>query len=106
MRLIILMVLFSAIYYNALNAQQKLPQRNKATIDSAIVTPEHLTKDLASLLHDWQIDLSKSNITCNKGSNTVYDDSTYTQRLYDYPSEMELCWSLYCMLYSTCSSQI
>lgn len=93
MRLIILTVLFSVISYNALNAQQALPKRNRATIDSTIVTPEHLTKDLASLLHDWQIDLSKSSIACNKGSNTVYDDSTYTQRLYDYPSEMELSYN-------------
>lgn len=63
------------------------------TKDSTIIAPEHLNKQLATLLHEWQIDLSKSTSICKQGSNIVYDDSVYTKRLYDFPTEMELSYN-------------
>ena len=76
--------------YSQITSLNKKAQLN----DTSIIAPEHLNKQLASLIHDWQIDLSKSQIKCNQqGSNIVYSDSVYTQRLYDFPSEMELSYN-------------
>ncbi len=68
--------------------------KNTQVKDTSVIAPEHLNKQLATLIQDWQIDLSKSNLNCSKqGSNIVYPDSVYTQRLYDFPSEMELSYN-------------
>lgn len=73
-------------------AQQ--PNQNKNNIqDNSIVAPESLNKQLATLLHDWQIDLSKSQNKCRQGSNVIYSDSIYTKMLSDLPSEMELSYN-------------
>ena len=66
-------------------------EQNKENIqDSSIVIPENLNKDLSKLLHEWQVDFSQSENHCSKGSNTVYSDSVYMERLYSLPTEMEL----------------
>ncbi len=95
MRIFILSLIISLFVgfgsaYSQITSLNKKAQLN----DTSIIAPEHLNKQLASLIHDWQIDLSKSQIKCNQqGSNIVYSDSVYTQRLYDFPSEMELSYN-------------
>lgn len=94
MRTIFLSLLLSFISaYATVSAQITSLKDQTQLTDSAIIAPEHLSQQLASLIHDWQIDLSKSKISCNKGSNISYDDSTYTKRLYDFPTEMELSYN-------------
>lgn len=66
-------------------------EQNKENIqDSSIVVPENLNKNLSKLLHEWQVDFSESKNHCSKGSNRVYSDSVYMNRLYNLPTEMEL----------------
>lgn len=95
MKKIILSLLLSLIASVSTLYSQITKLNDKSKInDSEIVAPEHLNKQLATLIHDWQIDLSKSNLKCDQqGSNIVYSDSIYTQRLYDFPSEMELSYN-------------
>lgn len=95
MKKIILSLLLSLIASVSTLYSQITKLNDKSKInDSEIVAPEHLNKQLATLIHDWQIDLSKSNFKCDQqGSNIVYSDSIYTQRLYDFPSEMELSYN-------------
>lgn len=95
MKKIILSLLLSLIASVSTLYSQITKLNDKSKInDSEIVVPEHLNKQLATLIHDWQIDLSKSNFKCDQqGSNIVYSDSIYTQRLYDFPSEMELSYN-------------
>lgn len=94
MRIVFLSLLLCVFTVNnTLHAQAKSDKSNTELNDSSMIAPEHLDRDLAALIHEWQIDLSKSDIKCYKGSNTVYDDSIYTQRLYDYPTEMELSYN-------------
>ncbi len=61
--------------------------------DSAIVVPENLNINLSKLLHSWQVDFSDSKNECSKGSNVVYSDSVYIERLYNLPTEMELSFN-------------
>lgn len=73
---------------------QNNPQPDKSDIrDSSVVAPESMDKHLATLLHDWQIDFSKSESKCRKGMNVAFHDSVYSKRLYDMPSEMELSYN-------------
>src|SRR5690606_15530759 len=67
---------------------------NKENIqDSTIVVPESLDEDLSNLLHNWQVEFLDSNNDCSKGSNIVYSDSVYMERLYNLPTEMELSFN-------------
>lgn len=61
--------------------------------DNSIVAPESLNEHLATLLHEWQIDFSKSKSQCSQGANVVFHDSIYTKCLYDMPTEMELSYN-------------
>ncbi|MGI6047641.1 MAG: LysM peptidoglycan-binding domain-containing protein [Petrimonas sp.] len=73
---------------------QTNPQQNKNNIqDNSIVVPESLNGHLATLLHEWQIDFSKSDNKCRQGANVMFHDSVYTKRLYDIPTEMELSFN-------------
>lgn len=73
---------------------QENSQQNKDNIqDNSIVAPESLNKQLATLLHEWQIDFSRSNDKCRQGSNVLFHDSIYAKRLYDIPTEMELSFN-------------
>ena len=73
---------------------QTNPQQNKNNIqDNSIVVPESLNGHLATLLHEWQIDFSKSDNKCKQGANVMFHDSVYTKRLYDIPTEMELSFN-------------
>ena len=73
---------------------EKSPKQNSENIqDSAIVVPENLNENLRKLLHNWQVDFSDSKNECSKGSNLVYSDSVYMERLYNLPTEMELSFN-------------
>ena len=61
--------------------------------DSQIVTPESLNESIENLLTNWQVDFSESDNQCVQGSNVVYSDSVYIQRLYSLPTEMELSFN-------------
>lgn len=61
--------------------------------DNSIVFPESMTEDLANLLHEWQLDLSKSDVICERGDNIVFHDTVYANRLYGLPTEMELSYN-------------
>ena len=61
--------------------------------DSAVVVPESLNESLGNLLHNWQVDFSKSKNECDNGENIVYSDSVYIERLYNLPTEMELSFN-------------
>lgn len=91
----IFLILFScAITGTAIVFAQGNSQPNKDYIqDNSIVAPESLNEHLATLLHEWQIDFSKSDNKCSQGSNVMFHDSVYTKRLYDLPTEMELSYN-------------
>ena len=73
---------------------QNQSQPTKGSIeDKSIIAPESMNQQLANLLHDWQIDFSKSDKNCNRGQNITYSDSVYTKRLYSMPTEMELSFN-------------
>lgn len=90
-----LLTLFScAVVSLSMIFAQEVPQQNKTNVkDDAIVAPESLNEHLATLLHDWQIDFSKSENKCRQGMNVVFHDSVYTKRLYGMPTEMELSYN-------------
>lgn len=72
----------------------KSPIQDKENIqDSAIVVPENINANLSKLLHSWQVDFSDSKNECSKGTNVVYNDSVYIERLYSLPTEMELSFN-------------
>ncbi len=73
--------------------QNQQPQTKTNIDDKSIVAPESMNQQLARLLHDWQIDLSKSDKDCNRGQNIAYSDTVYTKRLYALPTEMELSFN-------------
>ncbi|MDD4009781.1 MAG: transglycosylase SLT domain-containing protein [Fermentimonas sp.] len=52
-----------------------------------------MTENVANLLHEWQLDLSKSDLNCKRGSNVIFHDTVYAKRLYDLPTEMELSYN-------------
>lgn len=93
----IILILLSCVtaFSSHIYPQNKIGKHvNDPTVDdSAIVAPEHLTKKLAELLHDWQIDFTASNNQCEQGTNITFDDSVYTRRLYEFPTEMELSFN-------------
>lgn len=91
----IFLILFScAITGTTIVFAQGNTQPNKDNIqDNSIVAPESLNEHLATLLHEWQIDFSKSDNKCSQGSNIMFHDSVYTKRLYDLPTEMELSYN-------------
>jgi membrane-bound lytic murein transglycosylase D len=69
-------------------------QPNKDNIqDDSIVAPESLNEHLATLLHEWQIDFSKSDNACRQGANVIFHDTVYSRRLYNMPTEMELSYN-------------
>jgi len=89
------LILFSCATMSITNvfAQENL-QPDKDTIqDNSIVAPESLNEHLATLLHEWQIDFSKSKTQCSQGTNVMFHDSVYTRCLYDLPTEMELSYN-------------
>lgn len=61
--------------------------------DSTIVYPESMTEQLSVLLRNWQIDLSKADVACERGINVIFHDSVYINKLYRLPSEMELSFN-------------
>lgn len=78
----------------ALSAQENTGRPIKEAIeDKAIVYPESMTENLSKLLHDWQIDLTKSDNACRNGQNVLFHDSVYTRRLHAMPSIMELSFN-------------
>ncbi len=88
--LIIISILFSITCVLG----QTSPSQTKNNIsDKSIVAPESMNQNLANLLHDWQIDLTKSDENCNRGQNIIYSDSIYTHRLHSLPTEMELSFN-------------
>lgn len=72
---------------------QTTKQAKDTIVDKSIVVPESLNKDLSDLLHDWQIDFSSFQNDCQQGSNVVFNDSIYIQRLHNMPSFMELSYN-------------
>lgn len=73
---------------------QNITKDNKTQLaDDAIVAPEHLTKKLSTLLHDWQIEFTSYDGDCSRGNNIVYHDSVYTRNLYELPTEMEMSYN-------------
>lgn len=79
-------------------AQNNLPVNKEISAadsihDNSIVFPESMTEDLANLLHEWQLDLSKSDVVCERGDNIVFHDTVYANRLYGLPTEMELSYN-------------
>lgn len=91
----IFLILFScAIVTTTTIFAQENSQQNKNNIqDNSIVAPESLDEHLATLLHEWQIDFSKSDNKCRQGVNIVFHDSVYTKRLYDIPTLMEMSYN-------------
>ena len=61
--------------------------------DNQIVAPESLNESIENLLTNWQVDFTESDNECAQGSNVVYSDSVYIQRLYSLPTEMELSFN-------------
>ena len=72
---------------------QTTKQAKDTIVDKSIVVPESMNKDLSDLLHDWQIDFSSFQNDCQQGSNVVFNDSIYIQRLHNMPSFMELSYN-------------
>jgi len=76
---------------------REAPESQKYSIssinDSSIIYPESMTENVANLLHEWQLDLSKSDLNCKRGSNVIFHDTVYAKRLYDLPTEMELSYN-------------
>ena len=94
MKKIFLILFLCAIMGTTIVFAQGNTQPNKDNIqDNSIVAPESLNEHLATLLHEWQIDFSKSDNKCSQGSNIMFHDSVYTKRLYDLPTEMELSYN-------------
>ena len=88
------MALICALTGNALLFAQLPTNPNKKNIeDKSIVYPESMTENLSKLLHEWQIDLTKSKIDCNRGRNVVFNDSVYANRLHALPAVMELSFN-------------
>ena len=89
------LILFSCgIISPAIVFAQENSQPDKDNIrDNSIVAPESLNEQLATLLHEWQIDFSKSDNTCRQGANVVFPDSVYAKCIYDMPTEMELSYN-------------
>lgn len=82
-------------YKNDNESENSRSQNNNSGLisDSSIVYPESMTENIGTLLHEWQLDLSKSDLDCTRGANITYHDSVYAKRLYDLPTVMELSYN-------------
>jgi membrane-bound lytic murein transglycosylase D len=91
----IFLILFSCVTMGMpIVSAQGSSQPNKDNIqDDSIVAPESLNEHLATLLHEWQIDFSKSDNACRQGANVIFHDTVYSRRLYNMPTEMELSYN-------------
>lgn len=92
----LIVILITFLFYSAsLFSQDKGEQiKDKSIIkDNSIIAPESLYSNINDLLHNWQIDLSKSQSNCINGLNVVFSDSVYMNRLYNLPTEMELSYN-------------
>ena len=91
----IFLILFSCVTMGTpIVSAQGSSQPNKDNIqDDSIVAPESLNEHLATLLHEWQIDFSKSDNACRQGANVIFHDTVYSRRLYNMPTEMELSYN-------------
>lgn len=90
----VLFLTLSIIVVSQNQDREKKTYQIKVNIeDSAIVVPENLNENLSNLLHNWQVDFSDSKSKCSNGSNLVYSDSVYMERLYNLPTEMELSFN-------------
>lgn len=74
-------------------AQEPPPAGTENMQDSTIVYPESMTEKLSDLLHNWQLDLSNTEIDCKRGQNVIFHDSVYLKKLHNLPSEMELSFN-------------
>ncbi len=90
MRKIIILFLAPLFFVLSALAQNQSSMNIK---DNSIVVPESMNEQLGKLLHDWQLDLSKSDAQCTHGSNVVFHDSVYARRLYNLPTLMELSYN-------------
>ncbi len=88
-----LLLSFALFVGTALQAQGTHPPAGEEVIDNSIVYPESMTEQLGTLLKTWQIDLSKADVECERGVNVVFNDSVYLNRLFRFPSEMELSFN-------------
>ena len=74
-------------------------------VDNEIFYPESMSEKLSDLLGAWQLELSVSDLECMMGQNVTFNDSIYTERLYNLPTEMELSYNQvvksYIEMYST-----
>ena len=87
------LVLISSAFALQLYSQNITKDNKTQLADDAIVAPEHLTKKLSTLLHDWQIEFTSYDGDCSRGNNIVYHDSVYTRNLYELPTEMEMSYN-------------
>jgi len=86
-------MLFTLLMGMLLQAQEVHQSAREDIIDSTIVYPESMTKQLSELLRNWQIDLSKAEAECERGMNVVFHDTVYLKRLHRMPTEMELSFN-------------
>ncbi len=93
MRTLYFIIITLFIFITSVVGQNHSPQTKSNIEDKSIVAPESMNQQLANLLHDWQIDFSKSDKICNRGQNITYSDTVYTKRLYSLPTEMELSFN-------------
>ena len=93
MKKISLLSLIYLLIGTLLQAQGVRQPVSEAIEDSTIVYPESMTTQLSELLRNWQIDLSKAEVECERGINVVFHDSVYLNRLHRMPTEMELSFN-------------
>ncbi len=93
--LVLLLFLIHSLFVVSQNQinESESNQNEENIQDSAVVVPESLNESLGNLLHNWQVDFSKSKNECDNGENIVYSDSVYIERLYNLPTEMELSFN-------------
>lgn len=74
---------------------QRRPVSVKDTItDKDIVIPEEIERNFDQLLVDWRRDMKPSPYCTSGGDNNIaYSDSSYVNRLYGLPTEMELVYN-------------
>lgn len=93
MKKTILLAISFALAIGHIFAQQPSNPEKVDVEDKSIVFPESMTENISKLLHDWQIDLTKSEADCNRGQNVVFNDSVYSNKLQAMPSVMELSFN-------------
>lgn len=70
-----------------------MAQNTSDITDKRIEYPSSMTENLSQLLHDWQIDFSKSDVECKRGNNVHYPDSVIAKRLFNMPTLMEMSFN-------------